>query len=134
MQLVVIVTAIVIGAPKRKSSKTGILIDKEKNKEEIPICSPSQTEVSAASFTASAHKIMNNLVENNIETYKECCFIVNSQLLTDLLSVIGKCKQCLASIDVNHLLLKKQGQDFLISWILFALNVDKALIFAHQKI
>ena len=114
MQLVVIVTAIVIGAPKRKSSR-GILIDKEKNKEEIPICSPSQTEVSAASFTASAHKIMNNLVENNIEIYKECCFIVNSQLLTDLLSVIGKCKQCLASIDVNHLLLKKQGQVFLIS-------------------
>ena len=78
-------------ASKRKPPKRRISIDKEKNKEEIPACSTSQTEVSAASLSASAHKIKNNLVENNIEMPRECYFMVNSQLLTDLLSVIGKC-------------------------------------------
>ena len=42
-------------------------------------------------------------------------FILNSHLLTDLLSVIGKCPQCLAFIDVNHLLSKKQGLSDLLS-------------------
>ena len=60
-------------APKRK-----ILIDKEKTKEEIPACSTSQTDISADSLSASAHKIKNNLVENNIEMLKKCYFIVNS--------------------------------------------------------
>ena len=78
-------------ASKRKPPKRRISIDKEKNKEEIPACSTSQTEVSAASLSASAHKIKNNLVENNIEMPRESYFMVNSQLLTDLLSVIGKC-------------------------------------------
>ena len=96
-------------APKRKPFKRRSLIDKEKTKEEIPACSTWQTKVSAASVSASAHKIKNNLVRNNIEMPKECYFIVNSQLLTDLLSVIGKCPQCLASIDINHLLSKNQG-------------------------
>ena len=95
-------------APKRKPPIRRISIDKEKTKEEILACSTSQTEVSAVSLSASAHKIKNNLVENNIKMPKECYFIVNSQLLTNLLSVIGKCPQCLASIHVNQLLLKKQ--------------------------
>ena len=119
-------------APKRKPFKRRSLIDKEKTKEEIPACSTSQTEVSAASVSASAHKIKNNLVRNSTEMPKECYFIVNSQLLTDLLSVIGKCPQCLASIDVNHLLSKNQG--LYLSWMLFALNVEGALIFAHQEV
>ena len=93
---------------KRKPRKRRISFDKEKTKEEIPACSMSQTDISA-SPSASAHKIKNNLVENNIEMLKECYFIVNSQILTDLLSVTGKCPQCLSSIDVNHLLSKKQG-------------------------
>ena len=96
-------------APKRKPFKRRSLIDKEKTKEKIPACSTSQTKVSAASVSASAHKIKNNLVRNDIQMPKECYFIVNSQLLTDLLSVIGKCPQCLVSIDVNHLLSKNQG-------------------------
>ena len=61
--------------------------------EAIPACSTSQTEVSAASLSASAHKIKNNLVQNNTEMVRECYL-----LLTDMLSVIGKCPpQCLAS-------------------------------------
>ena len=71
-------------------------IDKEKTKEEISACSTTQTKVSAARLSASGHKINNNLVRNNTEVPKECYFIVNSQLVTDLLSVIGKCPQCLA--------------------------------------
>ena len=96
-------------APKRKPRKRRISIDKEKNKEEIPTCSTSETDIFAASLSASADKIKNNLVGNNTEMLKECYFIVNSQLLIDLISVTGKCPQCLASIDVNHLLSKKQG-------------------------
>ena len=96
-------------APKRKPPKRRILIDKEKTKEEIPACSTSKTEVSAASLSASAHKIKKNLVENNIKMPKECYFIVNSQLLTNLLSVIGKCPHCLVSVDVNKLLSRKKG-------------------------
>ena len=119
-------------APKRKPFKRRSLIDKEKTKEEIPACSTSQTEVSAASVSASAHKIKNNLVRNDIQMPKECYFIVNSQLLTDLLSVIGKCPQCLVSIDVNHCYQKIK--DFHLSWMLFALNVEGALIFAHQEV
>ena len=84
------------------------MIDKEKNKEEIPACSNLQTEVSAASFSSSAHSIKNNLVENKTEMSKKCYFIVNSHLLTDLLSVIGKWPQCLAFIDINHLLSKSK--------------------------
>ena len=75
--------------PKRKPRKRRISIDKEA----IPACSTSQTEVSAASLSASAHKIKNNLVQNNTEMARECYL-----LLTDMLSVIGKCPpQCLAS-------------------------------------
>ena len=95
-------------APKRKPRNRRILIDKDKTKEEIPACSTSQTDISAASLSASSHKIKNNLRENNIEMLKECYFIVNRQFLIDLLSVIGKCPQCLGSTDVNHLS-KKQG-------------------------
>ena len=65
--------------PKRKPPKRRISTDTEKNTEKIPACSTSQTEVPAASLSASAHKIKNNLVENNIEMLKECYFIVNGQ-------------------------------------------------------
>ena len=101
-------------APKRKPPKRKSTFDKEKTKEEIPACSSSQTEVSAASLRrCSAHKIKNSLLKNNIEMPKKCFSIVNSQLLTDFLWVIGKCPQYLASIDLNHLLSKTK--DFHIS-------------------
>ena len=94
--------------PKRKPPKRRISTDTEKNSEKIPACSTSQTEVPAASLSASAHKIKNNLLENNIEMLKKCYFIVNGQFLTGFLSAIEKSPHCLASIDVNHLLTKKQ--------------------------
>ena len=55
-------------APKRKPPKRRISIDQEA----IPACSTSQTEVSAASLSASAHKIKNNLAQNNTEMAREC--------------------------------------------------------------
>ena len=100
-------------APKRKPPKRKSTFDKEKTKEEMPACSSSQIEVPAASLSPSAHKIKNSLLKNNIEMSKKCYSTVNSQLLTGFLSVIGKCPQYLASIDLNHLLSKTK--DFHIS-------------------
>ena len=48
-------------------------------------------------------------------------FIVNSKLLTDMLSVIGKCPpQCLAS-QLMSIICYRKNKDFHISWIFFVL-------------
>lgn len=64
---------------------------------------------SEANLSASASKINVNLAENAKTVPNECYLIVNSKLLINLLSMIGKCPECYDFLDFEHLISRKQG-------------------------